>query len=189
MVQNGHVCFKPRVFHERGTLLLRRLLHDEEQRNLRASEFPAGNGYPQLCIGCAHTSALRLQSHVDNYRLLVQWQQLACAILAYDQCLQFCDPRNDVVAFLKKCAPLVYADYGKTISHFGGLRVTPHQAVEYTGWGKSKQLAWDRAYEKNGDLCYICCYDAGNSAYAGFVKVLISPEERQGLYHGLSSPH
>eukprot|EP00439_Symbiodinium_sp_Y106_P039252 s2789_g4.t2 len=111
-----------------------------KERLEQANFLPTGNGYPQLCIGCAHTAALRLQSHVENYRQLVQWQQyaLACAMLAYNRSLQFCDPRNDIVAFLEKCAPLVCADDGKTISHFGGLRITPHQVIEYAAWGKAK---------------------------------------------------
>ena len=34
----------------------------------QANFLRTGNGYPQLCIGCAHTAALRLQSHViDNW--------------------------------------------------------------------------------------------------------------------------
>ena len=84
----------------------------------------------------------------------------------------------------------MYTDYGKTISRYGGLRIAPHQAIEYAAWAKAKQLAWDRAYDKDGELCYICYYDydAGNSAYAGFVQVLLTPEERREHYNGVSSP-
>ena len=37
----------------------------------RANFFPSGNGYPQICIGCAHTSALKHQSFVANHQELV----------------------------------------------------------------------------------------------------------------------
>ena len=107
---------------------------------------------------------------------------------AYDKHLQFKDPREDMVAFRKICAPVVYAGYGKTISHFGGLRIAPHQATEYAGWGKAKQFAWDRAPNKDGELCYICYYDAGNTVYAGFVRSILTPEDRRELYNGVTDP-
>ena len=53
-----------------------------------------------------------------------------------------------MVAFLKACAPIAYTDYGKAISHYGGLLIAPLQAVEYAGCGRAKQLAWDRAYDE-----------------------------------------
>ena len=73
---------------------------------------------------------------------------------AYDNFLQIVNPCDDMVAFLKACAPIAYTDYGKAISHYGGLRIAPLHAVEYAGCGRAKQLAWDRAYDENGDLCY-----------------------------------
>ena len=152
-----------------------------------------GNGYPGTCIGCAHTGAIRAQSHLTDYQQLLDWQKyaLASAMYAYDKHLQFKDPREDMVAFLKICAPVAYTGYGKngkTISHFGGLRVAPHQAIEYAGWGKAKQLAWDKAPNKDGELCYICYYDAGNSVYAGFVRSILTPEDRRELYNGVTDP-
>ena len=130
-----------------------------------------GNGYPQICIGCARTAALKVQSYVDNFQQLTDLQKyaLASAIYAYDTALQFKNSSDHMVALLKACAPVAYPEYGKTISHYGGLRIAPHQAIEYAGWGKAKQLAWDRAYDKDGELCYICYYDAGNFVYAGFM--------------------
>ena len=70
----------------------------------------------------------------------------------------------------------------------GGLRIAPYQAIEYAGWGKTKQLAWDRAYDKDGELCYICYYDAGNSVYAGFMKSILTPEDRRELYNSVADP-
>ena len=93
-----------------------------------------------------------------------------------------------MVAFLKACAPVAYTEYGKTISHYGGLRIAPHHAIEYAGWGKAKQLAWDRAYDKDGEPCYICYYDVGNSVYAGFMKSILTPEDRRELYNGVTDP-
>ena len=112
---------------------------------------------------------------------------MAAAMYAYDNFLQFMNPCDDMVAFLKACAPIAYTDYGKAISHYGGLRIAPLQAVEYAGCGRAKQLARDRAYDENGDLCYICYYDAGNSVYAGFMKAILTPEERRELYHGVTN--
>ena len=102
---------------------------------------------------------------------------------AYDNFLQFSNPCEDMVAFLKACAPIAYTDYGKAVSHYGGLRIAPWQAIEYAGCGRAKQLAWDRAYDASGNLCYICYYDAGNSVYAGFMKSILTPEDRRELYN------
>ena len=107
---------------------------------------------------------------------------------AYDNFLQIVNPCEDMVAFLKACAPIAYTDYGKAISHYGGLRIAPLQAIEYAGCGRAKQLAWDRAYDESGDLYYICYYDAGNSVYAGFMKSILTPEDRRELYHGVTNP-
>ena len=54
--------------------------------------------------------------------------------------------------------------------------------------GKAKQLAWDRAPNKDGELCYICYYDAGNTVYAGFVRSILTPEDRRELYNGVTDP-
>ena len=65
-----------------------------------------GNGFPQTCIGCAHTAALKVQSYVDSFQQLADSQKyaLASAIYAYDT-LQFKNPCDDMVSFLKACAP------------------------------------------------------------------------------------
>ena len=119
----------------------------------RATFRTGGNGYANACIGCAHFDALKNQSFLDGTRQLVEWQRysLAAAMYAYDNFLQIVNPCDDMVAFLKACAPIAYTDYGKAISHYGGLRIAPLQAVEYAGCGRAKQLAWDRAYGENGD--------------------------------------
>ena len=100
----------------------------------------------------------------------------------------FYNPQEDLLEYLKACAPIACQDYGKTISHYGGLRITPEQDVEYAGWSKAKQLAWDRAYDENNELCYICYNGAGNSAYAGFMKILRGRKRRETLqWSGLSA--
>ena len=98
----------------------------------------------------------------------------------------FTIPQEDLLEYLKACAPIACQDYGKTISHYGGLRITPEQDVEYAGWSKAKQLAWDRAYDENNELCYICYNGAGNSAYAGFMKILHGRKRRE-LCNGVDS--
>eukprot|EP00439_Symbiodinium_sp_Y106_P062179 s2485_g9.t1 len=120
----------------------------------RATFLTGGNGYAHACIGCAHFDALTNQSFLSGTNELVEWQRysLASAMYAYDNFLQFVNPCEDMVAFLKACAPIAYTDYGKAISHYGGLRVAPLQAIEYAGCGRAKQLAWDRAYDESGDF-------------------------------------
>ena len=151
----------------------------------KASVYTAsGNGYPTYCIGCAYVAALKNQTHFSNYDELESYHKyaLACAVYVYDSSLQFFHPHHDICEFIKECVPAVYKEHGKVVSHFGALRVTVQQACEYAGCGKAKQLGWDRAYNKEGELCYICYYDGGNAAYAGFMRALLSPTELQQLF-------
>ena len=143
----------------------------------------------KICVGCAYRTAPKLTHYINDYPQLVESQQyaLASAILAYERSLQFYNPQEDLLEYLKACAPIACQDYGKTISHYGGLRITPEQDVEYAGWSKAKQLAWDRAYDENNELCYICYNGAGNSAYAGFMKILHGRKRRE-LCNGVDSP-
>ena len=162
----------------------------EPETYQRARFLVGGNGYANACIGCAHFNALKVQSHIGDVKELADWQRygLASAMYVYDKYLQFKNPCEDMAAFLKACAPIAYTDYGKAISHYGGLRIAPWQAIEYAGCGKAKQLAWDRAYDASNNLCYICYYDAGNSVYAGFMKSILKPEDRRELYFGVTDP-
>ncbi|CAE7948322.1 unnamed protein product [Symbiodinium sp. KB8] len=57
---------------------------------------------------------------------------------------------------------------------------------DYAGNAKARRLSWDRAYNSDGDLCYICYYDGGNSAYAGFMRALLTPEERRQLFNNVA---
>ena len=54
-------------------------------------------------------------------------------------------------------------------THYGGLRISPDRPVEYAAWGKAKQLAWDQACDKDGNLCNICYDGAGNSIKVYFL--------------------
>ena len=78
-----------------------------------------------------HTfNALKVQSHIDGVKELADCQMydLASAMYACDKYLQFKNPCEDMVAFLKACAPIAYTDYGKAISHYGGLRIAPWES-------------------------------------------------------------
>ena len=142
----------------------------------------------RMCsYGCTQVSRPPY-GHRRTCRMAKVWYSLASAMFAHDNALQFVNPCEDMVAFLKACAPIAYTDYGKAISHFGGLRIAPSQAIEYAGCGRAKQLAWDRAYDEGGNLCYICYYDAGNSVYAGIMKSILTPEDRRELYNGAANP-
>ncbi|CAE7214234.1 unnamed protein product [Symbiodinium microadriaticum] len=50
---------------------------------------------------------------------------LGCAAFIYDSKLQFVKPGDDLVEYLKKCAPITYEGVGKIASSYGGLRVAP----------------------------------------------------------------
>ena len=85
----------------------------KDQESFKRAKFPnSGNGYPQTCVGCAHTSALKIQSGVKTYDDWIGWQKyaLASAMFAYDMHLQSDHPQVDLVAFLKACAPTAYTD-------------------------------------------------------------------------------
>ena len=67
------------------------------------------------------------------------------------------------------------------------LRVSPDCAVSYAAWGKAKQLSWDGAYDKDNDMCFIGYYDAGNSAYAGYMKRIFSVEDSRELFYNVTN--
>ena len=75
---------------------------------------------------------------------------LASAGFIYESKSHFIRPQADLV---EGCAPTGYEDYGKTAPAYCGLRVSPDLAVSYANWGKAKQLSWDRACDKNDNLC------------------------------------
>ena len=77
---------------------------------------------------------------------------------------------------------------GKVVSAYGGRRCPVATAIDYASWGKVKQLAWDRAYDSQNNLCFIAYYDARNAAYAGFMKTLLTPQEREELFRGSENP-
>ncbi|CAE7705382.1 unnamed protein product [Symbiodinium sp. KB8] len=74
------------------------------------------------------------------------------------------------------------------VSSYGGIRYPPGLALSFPVWNKAKQLTWDRAYDEEGNLCFIAYHDAGNAAYAGFLKTLLTPQERVQLFRGSANP-
>ena len=71
---------------------------------------------------CTQSSELRGQlSAIDRFSKI---RPRISYIYAYDTTLQFKNPSDDMVA------PVAYTEYGKTISHYGGLRIAPHHAIE-----------------------------------------------------------
>ena len=154
--------------------------------------FALVSAYPDRCIGCAfrhahHTSFYKFK----NYKELRESESysLACAYHIYVNDLQDVRPSEDLMEFLRRCCPIAYKAVGKVVSAYGGIRCTPEYALVYPIWGRAKQLSWDRTYDQAGHLCYIAYYDAGNAAYAGFIKTLLSPQERIELFRGNENPH
>ncbi|CAE7749115.1 unnamed protein product [Symbiodinium sp. CCMP2456] len=120
--------------------------------------------FPDRCIGC-------------TYKYL------------YIQHFQDAKPGENLLEYIKKCCPLVYMSVGKVVSSYGGLRCPIATIIAHSSWGKAiKQLAWGRAYDAQNNLCFVAYYDAGNAAYAGFVKTLLTPQEREEVFRGSENP-
>ncbi|CAE7949678.1 unnamed protein product [Symbiodinium sp. KB8] len=106
----------------------------------------------------------------------------------YVQHFQDSKPGDNLLEYIKKCCPLVYMSVGKVVCSYGGLRCPIATSIAYASWGKAKQLAWDRAYDEQNNLCFIAYYDAGNAACAGFMKTLLTPQEREEFFRGCENP-
>ncbi|OLP76572.1 hypothetical protein AK812_SmicGene43476 [Symbiodinium microadriaticum] len=168
----------------------------EESRFCQESTtFSPVNAYPERCIGCAFKHAHHASYYnVKNYGDLRESESysLARAYHIYVNDLQDVRPSDDLKELLRRlrrCCPIAYKAVGKVVSAYGGIRSTPEYALVYPIWGRTKQLSWDRAYGQAGHLCFIAYYDAGNAAYAGFIKTLLSPQERIELFRGNENPH
>ena len=179
--KNGKVFFCPGCENQK-----------EETKFCRShTEFAPFSGFPGQCIGCAFNSAHYTTFYkVQHYGELRQHERyaLACAYHIYTNDLFDLRPADDLMELLRRCCPIAYKQVGKVVSSYGGIRCLPAQALDFPVWGKAKQLTWDRAYDEEGSLCYIAYYDAGNAAYAGFLKSLLSPQERVDLFRGSENP-
>ena len=155
------------------------------------TDFAPHNAYPEQCIGCTFKNAHYTTVYkVKNYAELRKNEMyaLACAYHIYLHDLHDLQPADDLMEFIRRCCPIAYKQVGKVVSSYGGIRCTPSQALDFPLWRKAKQLTWDRAYDEFGNLCYIAYYDAGNAAHAGFIKTLLSPQERVQLFRGSENP-
>ncbi|CAE7480865.1 unnamed protein product [Symbiodinium sp. CCMP2456] len=147
-----------------------------------STSFASGPQFPDRCMGCAYKNALYNSFYkIKDYREMrdSETYALACARYLYVQKFQEAKPGDDLLEYIKKCCPLVYMSVGKVVSSYGGLRCPIATSVAYASWGKARQLAWDRAQDAQNNLCFIAYYDAGNAAYAGFMKTLLTPQERE----------
>ncbi|CAE7328507.1 unnamed protein product [Symbiodinium sp. CCMP2456] len=156
-----------------------------------STSFASGPQFPDRCTGCAYKSSLNNSFYkIKDYREMrdSETYALACARYLYVQKFQEAKPGDDLLEYIKKCCPLVYMSVGKVVFSYGGLRCPIATSVAYASWGKARQLAWDRAYDAQNNLCFIAYYDAGNAAYAGFMKTLLTPQEREHLFRGSENP-
>ena len=179
--KNGKVIFCPGCERQKGETVFCRA----------QTEFAPSASFPGQCIGCAFKSARYSTLYkVQNYGELRQNETyaLACAYHIYTNDLIDLRPADDLMELLRRCCPIVYTQVGKVVSSYGGIRTPPGQALDFPIWGKAKQLTWDRAYDEEGNLCFVAYHDAGNSAYAGFLKTLLSPQERIDLFRGSENP-
>ncbi|CAE7237302.1 unnamed protein product, partial [Symbiodinium sp. CCMP2456] len=156
-----------------------------------STSFASGPQFPDQCMGCAYKNALYNSFYrIKDYREMrdSETYALARARYLYVQKFQEAKPGDDLLEYIKKCCPLVYMSVGKVVSSYGGLRCPIATSVAYASWGKARQLAWDRAYDAQNNLRFIAYYDAGNAAYAGFMKTLLTPQERERLFRGSENP-
>ena len=147
--------------------------------------------FPDRCIGCTYKHALHNSYYkVNDYKDLrtSESYSLACAMYIYIHHFQETKPGDNLLDYIKKCCPIAYRSVRKVVSAYGGLRCPIATAIAYSSWGKAKQLAWDRAYDAQNNLCFMAYYDAGNAAYAGFMKTLLTPQEREELFRGCENP-
>ena len=152
------------------------------------TSFSPSNAYPERCTGSAYQHFYYTSYYkIKDYGELRDSESysLACAYHIYVNDLQDVRPSDDLMEFLRSA----YEAVGKVVSAHGRIRCTPEYALVYPIWGRAKQLSWDRAYDQAGHLCYIAYYDAGNAAYAGFIKMLLSPQQRVELFRGSENPH
>ena len=63
-----------------------------------------------------------------------------------------------------------------------------NQRYKGPGWLRCWGGGTNRAYDKDNDLCFIGFDDAGNSAYAGYMKRKFSAEDRRELFHNVTNP-
>ena len=146
---------------------------------------------PDRCIGCTYKYALHNTYYrVNDYKGLRENETyaLACARYIYVQHFADVKPGDDLLEYIRKCCPVAYTSVGKVVSAYGGRRCPVATAIDYASWGKVKQLAWDRAYDSQNNLCFIAYYDARNAAYAGFMRTLLTPQEREELFRGSENP-
>ena len=162
-IRRTAVCLSPA--RSTSVLDVKRPRTSTSSRN--PSSLDLGNAIPRTASAVLTQQLSRIRT---TFPTMKTWSRitstlwLALSTSVYDSSLQFLQPRHDICDFIKKCVPSVYKEHGKVISHFGALRLTVQQVCEYAGRGKAKQLGWDRAYNSEGDLCYICYYDGGNAA-------------------------
>ena len=155
------------------------------------TDFSIDRQFPSKCIGCAYKHAHNTTyCKVQNYAELREQEiyALACAYHIYSNDLIDIKPADDLMEYIRRCCPIAYTQVGKVVSSYGGIRYPPGLALSFPVWNKAKQLTWDRAYDEEGNLCFIAYHDAGNAAYAGFLKTLLTPQERVQLFRGSANP-
>ena len=180
--KDGKVFFCPKCEEEKREVIFCRAQTD----------FSNDRSFPSQCIGCTYKNAHHTTyCKVQNYAELRDKEKyaLACAYYIYTNDLIDVRPADDLMEYVRRCCPIAYTQVGKVVSSYGGIRYPPGQeALSFPVWNKAKQLTWDRAYDEEGNLCFVAYYDAGNAAYAGFLKTLLSPQERVELFRGSENP-
>ncbi|OLQ05655.1 hypothetical protein AK812_SmicGene11166 [Symbiodinium microadriaticum] len=179
--KHGKVFFCPKCEEEKKEVVFCRA----------QTTFSTERAFPSQCVGCAYKHAHHTtHCKVQNYAELREQERyaLACAYYIYTNNLIDIQPVDDLMEYVRRCCPIAYTQVGKVVSSYGGSRYPAGQALSFPVWNKAKQLTWDRAYDEEGNLCFIAYYDAGNSAYAGFLKTLLSPQERVELFRASENP-
>ena len=149
----------------------------------RSQQMLIDNENEAWCPGCAHQ---RNQCHFDpkatwksvdeDYRFAA-----ACAISLIDTHLDShtttAPQDGNIREYIRLCSAMRNISEAKLVSMYGYLRVDVRHAYIYAKQGACRQVGWDEASNSGGQVCWLMCYDAGNRAYAGYLRALFTADE------------
>ena len=149
----------------------------------RGQPMRVDNDNEAWCPGCAlqrcqyHFDARATWKSVDeDYRFAA-----ACAMSLIDTHLNnqttTAPQDGNIREYIRLCSTMRNIQEAKLVSLHGFLRVDVQHAHIYAKQGACKQVGWDEALNSGGQMCWLMCYDAGNRAYAGYLRALFTAEE------------
>ena len=97
------------------------------------TDFSNDRAFPGQCIGCAYKNAHTTYCKFQNYAELRDQERyaLACAYHIYTSDLIDINPADDLMEYSRRCCPIAYAQVGKVVSSYGGIRYPPGLALKF----------------------------------------------------------